>query len=227
MTFRESGFRNYFSTVASPNSVSSYLSFLRSIDRAIGGLDEAVAERGAEGVWEWAQQASVAPFDKRRSDSRSILKRYLGYATGPVSEELLVSSEEVVGELTLEVGLFFELERNMQSAVRRSIGELESGLVVVDGGFERSVATGKIDILARDQSGKLTVIELKAGRCPAGALEQALGYADSVSAEDGEPVRAVLVAASFSDRQVAAAKRINDLKLYTYDYIVSFAEIGR
>lgn len=228
MSFRESGFRTYFSTVASPNSVNSYLSFLRSIDRAAGGLDEAIKEKGVAGVWTWAQHASVAPFDTRRSDSRSILKRYLGFVSDAplaLGDAASDSADEADSDSGQSGGLAFELERNMQAAVRRSIAALEDGLTIIDGGFERSVATGRIDILARDKDRALTIVELKAGKCPSGAIEQALGYADSLAAEENEQVRVIVVASSFSDRQVAAARRINDLKLYTYDYAVTFAEV--
>ena len=224
MTFRESGFRNYFSLMASPSSVNSYLSGLRAIDRSIGGLDEAIGERGSDGVWRWALETEAHPFGTRRSDAKSFLKKYLGF----ISEqdfELIELSESSALSLH-ESGIAFDLERSMQSAVRRSIASLEPGLTIIDQGVERIVSTGKIDILCRDGSEKLTVVELKAGRCPPGTIEQALGYADSLSVQDNEPVRAVVIASSFSDRQIAAARRIPELKLYTYDYLVSFAPVA-
>jgi len=227
MSFRESGFRSYFSAVASPSSVNSYLSFLRTIDRSMGGLDEAIKEKGASGVWSWAQQATVPPFDTRRSDARSILKRYLGFvAQGEFNAADTSTPAEGVGETDLAASLVFELERNMQAAVRKSISSLEPGIQIVDGGYERSVSTGKIDILAKDADGIFTVIELKAGLCPSGAIEQVLGYAEALSHEENAQVRCIVVASSFSDRQVAASKRISDLKLYTYDYSVSFSEVA-
>jgi RecB family endonuclease NucS len=70
----------------------------------------------------------------------------------------------------------------------------------------------------------LVAIELKAGKCPAGALEQVLAYSHSLSLERNEPVRAMLIAGSFSDRIRAAAKRANDVVLKTYTYSLAFAE---
>jgi RecB family endonuclease NucS len=119
-------------------------------------------------------------------------------------------------------GTIFKLEREMQAAVRKQLSMLESGLSEADGGQEVAVATGRIDILARDQDGKLVVIELKAGACPPGALEQTLGYAEALAEERGEPVRAYLVAAEFSDRIRAAAKRVSDLQLRTYEFSLRF-----
>lgn len=70
---------------------------------------------------------------------------------------------------------------------------------------ERAVATGKIDITARDANGHFVVIELKAGPCPHGALEQVLAYSADLEDETGTPCRVVLVASQFSDRPRAAA----------------------
>ena len=42
------------------------------------------------------------------------------------------------------------LERDLQSVLRQSIEQLESGLKIVDGGTERTVEGGRIDITAGD-----------------------------------------------------------------------------
>ena len=52
----------------------------------------------------------------------------------------------------------------MQKALRANIQQLELGLEIVDGGAERTVDAGRIDITAEDTNGRLVVIELKAGR---------------------------------------------------------------
>lgn len=107
-------------------------------------------------------------------------------------------------------------ERELKRLVRAQLERVEAGLVEVDGGQEREVPTGRIDITARDANGHYVVIELKAGPCPAGALEQVLGYSADIEAETGTPCRAVLVASQFSDRLRAAAKRANECYLVTY-----------
>ena len=111
----------------------------------------------------------------------------------------------------------FRYERELQEAVRRQLDQIEPGLVEADGGHERSVATGKIDVLARDLAGHFVVIELKAGPCPHGALEQVLAYSSDLEAETGTPCRAILVASQFSERTRAAAKRARDISLVTYE----------
>jgi len=45
------------------------------------------------------------------------------------------------------------LERDMQVALRADIAKLEAGLTIVDDGAERSVQSGFIDILCRDEAG--------------------------------------------------------------------------
>lgn len=119
---------------------------------------------------------------------------------------------------------YFRYERELQEAIRRQLNQVEVGLVEADGGHERSVATGKIDVLARDLAGHFVVIELKVGPCPHGALEQVLAYSTDLEAETGTPCRAILVASQFSDRIRAAAKRARDISLVTYELQLGLAE---
>lgn len=111
----------------------------------------------------------------------------------------------------------FSYEKELKTAIRRQLDMVEAGLVEADGGRERVVATGKIDITAKDVNGYYVVIELKAGPCPHGALEQVLAYSTDLEDETGTPCRAVLVASHFSDRLRAAAKRARDVYLVTYE----------
>lgn len=96
--------------------------------------------------------------------------------------------------------------------------------MAADDGREREVASGRIDITARDADGNFVVIELKAGPCPAGALEQVLGYSTDLEEETGTRCRAVLVASESSLRQRSAAKRARDMHLVTYQ--VEYMDFG-
>lgn len=122
-------------------------------------------------------------------------------------------------------GRLFRYERELQDAIRRQLTQVEPGLVEADGGRERLVATGKIDIVALDLAGRFVVIELKVGPCPHGALEQVLAYSTDLEAETGMPCRAILVASQFSDRIRAAAKRARDISLVTYELQLGLAEV--
>ena len=176
----------------------------------------------------WAEATNLPPLNTYRSSGKSALRRYIDFFTNAEPQEMATDEANAyleAEEVSEAVTAAFSLERTMQAAVRRSIDNLEGGIVIIDGGVERTVATGKIDILARDEVGTLTVIELKAGQAPAGAVEQVLGYAEALADEEGEATRAILVASAFTDRQLAAAKRMTGLKLVRYDYSVTFAEV--
>jgi RecB family endonuclease NucS len=107
-------------------------------------------------------------------------------------------------------------EKELKALLRRQLEVVEPGLVAADGGHERAVATGRIDITALDAQGNFVVIELKVGPCPHGALEQVLAYSTDLEAETGKPCRAVLVASDFSARLRSAAKRARDVHLVVY-----------
>ncbi|MDJ0275694.1 endonuclease NucS [Sphingomonas sp. 2R-10] len=232
--YDKAGFNDYFANVvgASKNACDTYRSFLNRIDQAIGGLDEALLSQGMEAVAQWARDTDKEPFATYRSHARSVLKRYSLYrlekASDGVDDDTVQPTADVVTELAdaIVADANFLREREMQTQVRQQLAALEAGLVAIDGGTEVSVATGRIDILARDAQGRTVVIELKAGKCPAGALEQLLAYAYDIEQEHGTPVRAMLVAGSFPDRIRAAARRAGDVELRTYAYSLQFATPG-
>jgi RecB family endonuclease NucS len=99
-----------------------------------------------------------------------------------------------------------------------------TGEIVADGGRQRKVASGFIDILGRDRDGALVVIEVKAGRTRPEAVAQVLGYMADVAAEDGGRVRGYLIGADHHDRVIAAARAVPDLELRRYSYRFSFTE---
>ena len=107
-------------------------------------------------------------------------------------------------------------EKELKELLRAQLEKVEPGLVADDGGRERAVASGRIDITARDANGHYVVIELKVGPCPAGAMEQVLAYSSDLEEETGIPCRAVLVASEFTLRQRSAAKRAHEIHLVTY-----------
>jgi len=117
------------------------------------------------------------------------------------------------------------LERDLQAALRARIEQLEAGLVIIDNGYERSVASGLIDITAKDASGAVVVIELKAGSTGARAVSQILSYMGDVSEEEaGAPVRGIVVASDFDHRAQAAARMVPKLRLYRYEVSFSFSD---
>lgn len=224
--YDRNGFLDYFTNVggAAKNTRDTYNSFLKRIDDALGGLDEALDDKGVEAVAQWAKATDKEPFATYRSHARSVLKRYSQYRLEkenpeeePQDSPLL---EAIVNEVEADAN--FLREKEMQTQVRQQLASLEAGLKAIDDGKEVVVATGRIDILARDADGKLVVIELKAGKCPPGALEQLLAYTFDIEQERQEPVRAMLVAGSFGDRTRAAARRAGGVDLRSYAYSLAF-----
>jgi len=97
------------------------------------------------------------------------------------------------------------LERDLQASLRTQIQQIEQGMTIIDDGVERRVDSGFIDITARDSSGEIVVIELKAGVAGPQAITQALSYmGDVLAEEEGCKVRGILIAAGFDAKSRAA-----------------------
>ncbi len=152
---------------------------------------------------------------------RSHLMDYLRFRGGTTQE--IDESTEPENELIEEVvSRTFALERDLQAALRKNLAQLEDGLTVDDGGNERKVEAGFIDILARDRSGVLTIIELKAETAPPNSIAQILAYMACIAQESGEPVRGILVAGDHHPRVALAARAIPNLVLKKYRYRFDF-----
>lgn len=221
--FDRIGFQEFFfrEVGESQNTLNTYNSFLGRVDQLIGGLDERIEAEGGEALLDWMLTAQGEPFASNRSRCRSVTRAYIQYRSG-ASAVSLASREELTPEES--AASVFRYERELQASVRSQLDQLEDGLIVDDGGYEATFKSGRSDILARDRNGCAVVIELKAGPCPKGASEQVLGYAQDWT-EDGEArVRSIVVAGSYNQRQLAAAKRIPDLELKTYRLQLQFAD---
>ena len=137
-----------------------------------------------------------------------------------------VAPDTVVGEEAALQRQRLSLERDMQAELRRDINQLETGLRIMDDGVERYVATGFIDILARDIAGTLVVIELKAGKTEARVIGQTLGYMGDIAAEESGAVRGIIVAHDFDVRTKSAARAVPNLKLMRYAVAFTFQAEG-
>jgi endonuclease len=129
------------------------------------------------------------------------------------SDEIQSDAVETEVEESIEARL--TLERDLHSYLASRIGEIESGLTLVENGIEYPTEAGRIDLLARDASNHLVVIELKAGEAKDSALGQLLGYMGCLSASESNP-RGILVASSFDPRVVFAARGLPSVKLVKY-----------
>jgi hypothetical protein len=127
--------------------------------------------------------------------------------------------------LVEELGNDFEKETELHKALRANIEQLEDGLKIVDGGKERTVPSGRIDITAEDKHGKSVIIELKSGVADRNAISQIASYLGDI-ANGGPGVRGILIAHGFSPRALAAARMVSCLELHRYGYRFSFEKMS-
>ena len=200
------------------NSVSNALSDAQRVENHHGDLDQLyTANRLTDAAIGTlvAEIPDLAP--KNRSSYRTAVRRYREYReqTGTVGRDEDDGRARLIG-----------LERDLQAALRDYIEHLESGLHVTDGGEERSVASGFIDITAKDRDGKVVVIELKAGTARREAIGQVLSYMGDVAQEESAEVRGILVAGEFDDKARAAARVVPALSLRRYRVKFEFSPPG-
>lgn len=154
---------------------------------------------------------------------KDFLENNIKDGAGDVSHPVKLP-DSVQTELLVESNRF-SLERDMQASLRKNIESLQSGLAIIDDGAERSVSSGFIDILCKDQQGNVVVVELKAGKTDARVVGQILGYMGDVMDEDELTcVKGIIVAHEFDRRTIAAAKVVPNLSLVRYSIAFKFEQ---
>jgi endonuclease len=151
---------------------------------------------------------------------RSAINSYRRFRAGEPETQAIEAAETIAAEE--EVARTFGLERDLQSALRSNIEQLEAGLRIVDGGSEAKVEAGFIDILAQDAAGAWVVIELKADVSRPAAVAQVLAYMGCIAADRGGSVRGILVASDFDKRVEHAARAVPNLALKRYRFKFEF-----
>ena len=172
-----------------------------------------------------APNPSKIPFDGNARNNlasyRNAVERYCRFRhemqDGDVGPDMPVWNDEAESNPADDRGQLVGLERDLQTALRGTIEQLEPGLEIVDNDAERSVASGFIDITARDAQDAIVVIELKSGTARQGAVAQVLSYMGDIADEEpGRAVRGILVAADFDRKARSAARMVPDLTLRSY-----------
>jgi endonuclease len=226
-----------------PAVAASYYSYAKKIEESYGDLDAHYEQDRLESVVTDLRYSSQdGKFGKpdpsklgitgnpynQLSNFRTGVRTYCLFRDeGGETEALTDAAIELAGEALKEKreGRQFELERHLQAELRREIEQLEAGLCIIDEGLERSVNSGFIDILARDQAGALVVIELKAGLARRDSIGQITGYmGDLIEEEPDTQVRGILVAADFDKSCRSGVRAIPTLKLVRYRFIFAFME---
>ena len=235
------GFRAWLKSNYTANSAATLYSQAKKVEESYGDLDDIFDSGEIESVaTELNYSSQDAKLGKPNPSKipagnnlytnlaafKSSLRCYAKYR----ENEPEFNSEtaiELAGQAIKEKleGKQFELERHLQSELRREIEQLEPGLEIIDQGLERSVESGFIDILARDAAGALVVIELKSGMAKREAVGQITGYmGDLIGEEPSTPIRGILVAAEFDKSCLSGVRAIPTLKLKRYRFSFTFEE---
>lgn len=239
---KEAAFRAWLASRYATNSAATHLSSARKVENAYGDLDNHhAADRFASLLRELAYSLTDSKSNRPNptniaingnpynvlNNCKSGIRCYADFIeNGGEIETVNVAAVELAGEVIRDrrEGRQFEVERNLQDSLRREITQLENGLIIIDGGDERAVESGFIDILAEDAAGALTVIEVKAGQAKRDAVGQILGYmGDLKTDEPDRAVRGILVAASFDKSCLSAVSVVSALKLKEYRFDFAFA----
>jgi RecB family endonuclease NucS len=156
-----------------------------------------------------------------------VLERYRNFrlsGDSPSDKQPLV---EDVAESAAEeaVGRTFQLESDLQKALRANLAQLEAGLTIADEGKEYRVEAGYIDILARDKNGAWVVIELKAGDAKPDSVAQILSYMSCIAEEKKGPTRGILIASDFVPRVRWAVRSVSAMSLQKYRFNFAFDKL--
>ena len=151
----------------------------RRVEKHHGDLDEHYDRDQLQGVlgelqYSTADERSNKPNPSRipfNGDTRnnlaayrSAVEKYCKFRRETQDDDVEpVISRRGGNETADDRGQLVGLERDLQSALRHAIEQLEPGLEIIDDGAERPVASGFIDITARDARGAIVVVELKTG----------------------------------------------------------------
>ena len=221
-------------------------SMIRRLEAAYGDLDTAFLVDGLEAI---ASDLAFSGIDRKNNEPnlsrlqidgdiynglasarthlnyyRRFLEDQSALRTQAIKEIAPAALVSIDSDEPVEVTL--SLERDLNSALRQTITQLEPGMTVIDGGKERNVPSGRIDILAQDATGCRVVIELKAVRAPRDAVAQVLAYMGDLAAEGGAEVRGLLIAPDFDPRAIAAARMVPSLRLMRFSFSFNFERVG-
>ncbi len=158
-----------------------------------------------------AAEFGVSPGLASTVNAQATMDAYADGAVAGEAEELTEASEVTTG-----------LERDLQSALRADVEQLEPGLRIADEGRARVTDAGRIAITAEDAKGLTVVIDLKAGIAAPAALTRLLACMGAVAGQDQSGIRGILIAGEFHPRVVSAARAIPNVELRRYRYKFMF-----
>ena len=222
------------------NTISAQLHRASRVEDFYGDLDEQFAADSLDGLMQELTYTTAdrtsnkpnstkIPFDgdayNNLASYRDAIRRYKRFCIEGfenIDESLGVENERATDPDQLETHRI-SLERDMQAAIRQNIEQLESGLQIADGGSERSVESGFIDITAKDSKDVTVVIELKTGVAGQKAVAQILSYMGDILEHEGK-VRGILIASDFDSKAKSAARLVPNLSLKRYNIKFCFSD---
>ncbi|WP_323036487.1 endonuclease NucS domain-containing protein [Pararhodobacter sp.] len=235
-------FQKWAARSLSAASLNSYMSGLRSIETNYGDLDQLYDEDRFDSVFRdltfssydertGAQNPSRIPIStnlyKQLSNLRSHLRFYVSFKESDT--EVINDSDDqpsvLSGSFPDPMDRTLSLERDLQAALRANPNQIEPGLSIRDGGVEKSVPSGQIDIFAGDSEGRDVVIELKAVTARREVLGQIAAYMADIQDQTGKLPRGILIAPDFDAKLISGARMISGLTLKRYSFSFSFSDV--
>ena len=209
---RESKFRVYLDRrYENQDTAAMYVRDMRAAERRLGSDIEA-----------YLAEDPARPLPNHcKSADRVAANRYREF----LRDHEINKEEDVVGDgATLREADRFSLEADLQCALRSNLAQLAPDLTVADDGSERTIATGRIDVLARDSGGAWWVIELKAGTASDRAVSQLAAYMGALAEEEDGDIHGLLGAHDFTGKAVYAARVIPGIRLKRYGFSFAFED---
>jgi len=248
---RETEYRQWLALQGrEPSTQNTSVSVVRRIETAYGDLEQEFALSGLESIF---AELAYSKSDQKNNEPNpskvlidgdiynglSSVRTHLNYyrrfldslsTKAAVAEVVASTTATPQGSADLsdtdQPEAVLSLEKDLNAALRQNIVQIEPGLIVIDGGKERTAASGRIDILAQDAQGRKLVIELKAVKAPRDAVAQVLAYMGDIQAESGGEVRGLLIAPDFDPRAVSAARMVPLLQLQRFSFVFAFQPVG-
>jgi len=236
---KEAAFKAWLSANYTPNSAATHISSVRKVESAYGDLDQHYDAGELESIasefnYSTQDKKSEKPNPTKIQTGKNLYENLASFKSGIRCYKKFRDNEvEDTTETAIEIaglilkdkreGKTFELEAHLQRFLREEIEQLEQGLVIVDGGAERSVNSGEIDILAQDANGKFVVIELKRDLARRETIGQVTGYMGDIMDEESlDEVRGIIVAGDFDKSCRSALRAIPNLTLKKYRFSFQF-----
>lgn len=241
---REEAFKSWLAKAHSENTVKTAFYRLKKVEIDYGDLDKIYDEGKFDELdlsltYSKSDENSGKPNPSKieianrvretLTELRTSVRKYRSFREQE-ADDTTEAAIEIAGQIIKErrEGRTFELEVYLQRFLREEIEQLEPGLKIIDGGSERSVASGEIDILAIDGKDQFVVIELKRDLARRETIGQIMGYVGDIMEEEATTsVRGIIVAGDFDKSCRSALLAIPNLSLKRYRYNFQFDTIEK